>query len=96
MCGPAFEHYIRTDRAGARPLPQDLLDCFRAHGWLEEPAPCRHPVEPAGTVLDPFCGTGTTLRVANGLCRNAIGIELNEANREFIETHTHQERLDLA
>lgn len=30
-----------------------------------------------GTVLDPFCGTATTLQVANQLGRNGIGIELN-------------------
>lgn len=29
------------------------------------------------TVLDPFCGSGTTLRVCQQLNRNAIGIELN-------------------
>jgi DNA modification methylase len=30
-----------------------------------------------GTVLDPFCGAGTTLLVADRLQRNAIGIEIN-------------------
>lgn len=29
------------------------------------------------TILDPFCGTGTTLKVANELQRNAIGYEIN-------------------
>jgi site-specific DNA-methyltransferase (cytosine-N4-specific) len=31
---------------------------------------------PGGTVLDPFCGTGRALAVANELGRNAVGIEL--------------------
>ena len=34
------------------------------------------------TVLDPFCGSGTTLRVCQQLNRNAIGIELNS---EYVE-----------
>ena len=34
------------------------------------------------TILDPFCGSGTTLRVCQQLNRNAIGIELNS---EYVE-----------
>lgn len=34
---------------------------------------------PGGTVLDPFCGSGTTLAVAERLGRNAIGIDVRES-----------------
>lgn len=37
---------------------------------------------PSGTVLDPFVGSGTTVRVANAMGRSAVGIDLN---REFCE-----------
>jgi DNA modification methylase len=35
-------------------------------------------------ILDPFCGVGTTLRIANDLGRNAIGFELNKVYLEEI------------
>lgn len=38
-----------------------------------------------GTVLDPFCGTGTTLMVANKYGRNGIGIELNDEYEQLIK-----------
>lgn len=76
-CGDAFAHYIRTDSSGARPLPADALADFTARGWLVEVPPCTHPVEPAGTVLDPFMGSGTTAAVARSLGRKCIGFELN-------------------
>lgn len=33
-----------------------------------------------GVVLDPFCGTGTTLLAATGLGRDAVGVDLDERN----------------
>jgi adenine specific DNA methylase Mod len=38
-----------------------------------------------GIVLDPFCGTGTTLRVAEMLGRNWIGIDLKPAYIKIAE-----------
>lgn len=37
-----------------------------------------------GTVLDPFCGSGTTLQVATLHGRNGIGIELNPVYEQLI------------
>jgi len=39
-------------------------------------------IRPGDTVLDPFAGAGTTMRVAERLQRNSIGIDLNA---EYIE-----------
>lgn len=45
-------------------------------GWSD----CGHDAWRPGVVLDPFAGTGTTLAVATGHGRDAIGIDLDERN----------------
>lgn len=47
-----------------------------------------------GTVLDPFCGSGTTLKVAERLGRNAIGLELNPEYIKIAERKTAQAYLE--
>ena len=46
--------------------------CSCGAGWI------------AGTVLDPFCGSGTVLEVCRLLNRNAIGLELNPEYEQLI------------
>jgi len=42
-------------------------------GWTD----CGHGTPSRGVVLDPFVGTGTTVRVANDMTRHGIGVDLN-------------------
>jgi hypothetical protein len=51
----------------------------RTVGWTD--CGCLRPFRP-GIVLDPFAGTGTTLRVANQLGRSVIGVDLAEGDHE--------------
>lgn len=54
------------------PFPESLVEYF---------LPCLCP--PGGMVLDPFCGSGTTLAVARRLGRNAIGLDIRESQVEL-------------
>ncbi len=42
----------------------------------------RQYTNPGDLVLDPFCGVGTTVKVAAGLCRRAIGFEIDPDEAE--------------
>ena len=54
------------------PFPESLAEFF-----------VRSFCPPGGTVLDPFCGSGTTLAVAKKHGRNAIGIDIRESQVEL-------------
>ena len=81
-----FDHYMRTDKPGARPIPPDVLDGWIKRGWLTRVDTPTAPdgLEPIPSqVLDPFGGAGTTAVVAIKLGRNATIIELNPAYCEI-------------
>ena len=46
-------------------------------------------------VLDPFAGSGTTLKVAKDLSRNYVGYEVMESYRKVIDKKISQEKLKL-
>ena len=69
----------RGKSRGARetaPFPEELVERCLEVGCPE-----------GGTVLDPFCGSGTTMRVALNKGHSAIGIELNYSFCQYIRSN---------
>jgi site-specific DNA-methyltransferase (adenine-specific) len=94
VCGKPSERIVETERVQIRPnhrVPSmaarsndpGFLSAGRTDretiGWSD----CGHNQWRTGVVLDPFAGSGTTLSVATGHGRDAIGIDLDPRNYDL-------------
>lgn len=69
----------RNSHSG-QPVGDHLVAASRATvGWTD----CGHGSYRTGVVLDPFAGSGTTLAVATGHGRDAIGVDLDRRNAQL-------------
>ncbi|KKN03912.1 hypothetical protein LCGC14_1102910 [marine sediment metagenome] len=84
--GTGMQLTERAEKTG-HPCPKPL----RAWGWLLNKA----SADPADRILDPFMGSGTTLRAAKDLGRKAIGIEIEEKYCEIAAKRMQQSTLGL-
>ena len=103
------EHARQTEIALFYPGPAHRFpkgrpsDVIRAPRTTNEHHPTEKPVRlmsailewTQGVVLDPFMGSGTTLRAAKDLGRKAIGIEIEEKYCEIAAKRLSQEVLPL-
>lgn len=89
-------YFLRYHPKGGKPsdvwdiLPEDTQKRQKHFAAYPEDL-CRIPIlatcPPEGVVLDPFCGTGTTMKVASELGRRSIGIDISS---EYIEMAKHR------
>lgn len=81
-----IEHSETAEKNG-HPVPKPY------HFWRKLLGRCS--VEESEVILDPFMGSGTTLRAAKDLGRKAIGIEIEERYCEIAAKRLSQEVLEF-
>ena len=95
---PIYTWRLPTQKPAVHDVLTDSTECGN---WWDHPA--TKPVDlmrrlvglTAGTVLDPYMGSGTTLRAAKDLGRKSVGIELDERYCEVAARRMSQEVLQL-
>lgn len=98
--GPS--NYVSQD--GGPRLQRSVIKVPSCHGYAEHPTQkpigivvplLEYSCPPDGVILDPFMGSGTTLRAAKDLGRKAIGIEIEERYCEIAAKRMSQSVLPL-
>jgi site-specific DNA-methyltransferase (adenine-specific) len=87
------DDHLRSDVITAKATPS----AERSHPVEKPVALLEHLVTPTtkqgDTVLDPFMGSGTTLRTAKDMARKAIGVEIEERYCEIAANRLAQDTL---
>jgi site-specific DNA-methyltransferase (adenine-specific) len=97
-------YFLFYSKNGALPtdvweiLPEDTQNREKHYAVYPEDL-CKIPIlatcPPDGIVLDPFCGSGTTNKVAYDLQRKSIGIDISEKYISIAKQRVSQTRLNL-
>ena len=107
---PGVEGGVEVDKMGTRFVPEDGRNMRTTwnintsasqleHCAMFPKALIERPIQaccpPGGVVLDPFCGSGTTLEYCyeNGI--DCIGIEINPAFKRIIEQRMRKDQMSL-